>query len=116
MQFALLREAVSIVEQGIASPEDVDAVVKSSFGRRLAVAGPFEVFDLAGWDTIFAIAKQLFPVIESSGTAPALVGDMVARGDLGVKSGKGFYAWEDDSVAAFRQQVVQALATIDRLS
>jgi 3-hydroxybutyryl-CoA dehydrogenase len=48
MQFALLREAVSIVERGIASPEDVDAVVTNSFGRRLAVAGPLEVFDLAG--------------------------------------------------------------------
>ena len=49
MQFALLREAISVVEQGIASPQDVDEVVKTSFGRRLAVAGPFEVFDLAGW-------------------------------------------------------------------
>ena len=48
MQFALLREAISIVESGIASTEDVDLVVKSSCGRRLSVAGPFEGFDLAG--------------------------------------------------------------------
>ena len=115
MQFALLREAVSIVERGIASPEDVDAVVTNSFGRRLAVAGPLEVFDLAGWDTILAIIDQLFPDLESSDKTPALVREMVARGDLGVKSGKGFYAWTDDAVAAVRQRVGRALATIEQL-
>ena len=52
MQFALLREALSIVDKGIASAADVDTVVKTGFGRRLAVAGPLEVFDIAGWDTI----------------------------------------------------------------
>ena len=62
LQFALLREAISLVEKGIASPEDMDEVVKSGFGRRLAIAGPFQVFDLAGWDTISTIMKELFPV------------------------------------------------------
>ena len=116
MQFALLREALAIVAQGIASPEDVDAVVTSSFGRRLAVAGPLEVFDMAGWDTILHIIDQLFPVIESSGQAPALIENMVERGDLGVKSGKGFYTWDEDSTAALRQRVGRALATIDQIS
>ena len=81
MQFALLREAISIVQQGIATPQDVDEVVKTSFGRRLAVAGPFEVFDLAGWDTISHIIDQLFPVIESSPDSPALIEDKVNRGE-----------------------------------
>ena len=90
MQFALLREAISVVEQGIATPEDVDEVVKTSFGRRLAVAGPFEVFDLAGWDTISHIIDELFPVIESSPDSPALIEDKVKSGELGVKSGAGF--------------------------
>ena len=116
MQFALLREAVAIVEQGIASAEDVDKVVKSSFGRRLAVAGPFEVFDVAGWDTILAIAEQLFPDIESSSETPPLLADMVARGELGVKSGKGFYSWDEASVAALRQRIGQALASIEHMS
>ena len=53
MQFALLREALSIVSDGIATPEDIDKVVTNSFGRRLSVAGPLEVFDVAGWDTIY---------------------------------------------------------------
>ena len=116
MQFALLREAISIVQQGIATPQDVDEVVKTSFGRRLAVAGPFEVFDLAGWDTISHIIDQLFPVIESSPDSPALIDDKVKRGELGVKSGLGFYPWTDEDVTAFRGKIGRALAAIDRLS
>ena len=116
MQFALLREAISIVQQGIATPQDVDEVVKTSFGRRLAVAGPFEVFDLAGWDTISHIIDQLFPVIESSPDSPALIEDKVKRGELGVKSGAGFYPWTDEDVTAFRGKIGRALAAIDRLS
>ena len=116
MQFALLREAISIVQQGIATPQDVDEVVKTSFGRRLAVAGPFEVFDLAGWDTISHIIDQLFPVIESSPDSPALIEDKVKRGELGVKSGAGFYPWRDEDVTAFRGKIGRALAAIDRLS
>ena len=116
MQFALLREAISIVENGIASAEDVDLVVKNSFGRRLSVAGPFEVFDLAGWDTIAAIIDQLFPALESSPETPALVRDILARGELGVKSGRGFYPWSDEAVAGFRQRISQALASIEQAS
>ena len=112
MQFALLREAASIVEAGIATAEDVDAVVTNSFGRRLSVAGPFQVFDLAGWDTILAIIDQLFPDLESSGSSPEMIRKMVAGGDLGVKSGKGFYEWDDEGVAAVRQRVGKALAAI----
>ena len=116
LQFALLREALSIVAAGIASPEDVDTVVTSSFGRRLAVAGPLEVFDLAGWDTISHIIDQLFPAIESSGESPAIIAGMVERGDFGVKSGRGFYEWDEEAVEALRQRVGKTLAAIDRLS
>ena len=116
MQFALLREAVSIVEQGIASAEDVDTVVKTSFGRRLSVAGPLEVFDIAGWDTITAIVDQLFPEIERSPDTPAILRGMVDRGDLGLKSGRGFYPWTEESAASVRGRVAQALATLEGLS
>ena len=116
MQLALLREAIAIVEQGIATAEDVDLVVKSSFGRRLAVAGPFEVFDIAGWDTIRSIILQLFPAIDASTEVPRIVEEMVERGDLGLKSGKGFYPWTDEAAAELRQRVSRAVAAIEQLS
>lgn len=116
LQFALLREAIAVVEQGIASAEDVDAVVKNSFGRRLSVAGPFEVFDIAGWDTIRAIIDQLFPVMDTSVETPTLVKEMVDKGDLGLKTNRGFYPWTNESALALRLRIAEALATIERLS
>ena len=115
MQFALLREALSIVDRGIATAADVDTVVKSSFGRRLAVAGPLEVFDIAGWDTISHIIDELFPDLDTGTKNSATVTEMVEGGDLGVKSGRGFYEWNDAAVAKLRRRLTNALATIDQL-
>ena len=115
LQFALLREALAIVEAGVAAPEDVDAVVTSSFGRRLAVAGPLEVFDVAGWDTIAAIAEQLFPDLDNAENISETLGELVARGDHGVKSGQGFYPWTEASAARVRERIAVALAAIEQL-
>src|SRR5688572_29023508 len=84
LQMALLREAMAIVDAGIASPRDVDTIIRSSFGRRLAVAGVFEVFEAAGWDLTLAVAKQLFPAIDRSTEPPQSLRDKVARGELGL--------------------------------
>ena len=114
MQFALLREALSVVDKGIASAEDVDTVVKTGFGRRLAVAGPLEVFDIAGWDTISHIIDELYPDLDTSDENSPTITGMLERGDLGVKSGRGFYEWNDEAVEALRQRITHALAAIDR--
>ena len=114
MQFALLREALAIVDQGIATPEDVDDVVRTSFGRRLSVAGPLEVFDFAGWDTISHIIDELFPDLDTSRENFPVLKEMVARGDFGVKSGKGFYEWDEERIAALKRRLAHALSSIDR--
>ncbi|KJF96655.1 hypothetical protein UB34_16995 [Photobacterium leiognathi] len=59
LQFALLKEAISIVQEGISTPQDIDIVVKYGFGRRLSIMGPFEVFDYGGWDTIEAVYPNI---------------------------------------------------------
>ncbi len=114
MQFALLREALSVVDKGIASAEDVDTVVKTSFGRRLAVAGPLEVFDIAGWDTISHIIDELYPDLDTSRENSPTITGMLERGDLGVKSGRGFYEWNEEAVSDLRQRITHALSAIDR--
>lgn len=116
LQMALLREALAIVEAGIATPEDVDTIITSSFGRRLAVAGVFEVFEAAGWDLTLAVAEQLFPSIDRSTEPPQSLRDRVARGELGLKTGKGFYTWTPEDAAALRRRISEGLATIARLS
>lgn len=116
LQFALLRECLSLVEKGVATPQDIDAVVKNSFGRRLAVAGPFEVFDAAGWDTIFAILSELAPDLDASSAASTLAADNVRRGRLGLKSGSGFYDWTPESAQTLRERIAHALIEIEKWS
>ena len=109
LQAALIREAFAIVEQGIASAETVDLVVRYSFGRRLSVAGPFEVFELAGWDLVLAAFEELYKDLNSSSDINPLLRDMVESGKLGVKSQEGFYSWTDEKIQELRDRMNQAL-------
>lgn len=115
LQMALYREALAIVEAGIATPEDVDTIIHTGFGRRLSVAGVFQIFDAAGLDVTLAVADQLFPDIATTNTAPPLIRDKVAQGDLGIKSGRGFYDWPPEDAIALRSRIGNALAAIARL-
>jgi 3-hydroxybutyryl-CoA dehydrogenase len=116
LQAALLREAMSIVERGIATPRDVDIVIKNGFGRRLAAAGVFEVFEIAGWDLVCAILDYLLPDIESSSETSPLVKERVEQGELGTKTGTGFYRWTPESAEALKQTIAQALVEIAKWS
>ena len=116
LQFALLREALSIVAQGIATPQDVDIVVKTGFGRRYSAAGPFEIFDIAGWDLVLAVAQYLYPDLESSTEIPAILNEKVETGQLGLKTEKGFYDWTQESADALKRRIGQMLVKIAQLS
>ena len=109
LQAALIREAFAVVEQGIASAESVDLVVRNSFGRRLSVAGPFEVFELAGWDLVLDAFEELYKDLNSSSDINPLLREMVEAGKLGVKSGEGFYQWSEEKQQALRNRMNQAL-------
>lgn len=109
LQAALIREAFAIVEQGIASAETVDLVVRNSFGRRLSVAGPFEVFELAGWDLVLAAFEELYKDLNSASDINPLLRQMVESGKLGVKSKEGFYSWTDEKIQQLRERMNNAL-------
>ena len=113
LQFALLREALFLVEQGIVSPQDVDTIIKNSIGRRWAVAGVFGVFELAGWDLIAAIAQWLQPHLDASADVSPVLQAKVERGELGVKAGKGFYDWTPETAESLRQRIAHALVEIE---
>ena len=109
LQAAIIREAFSIVERGIASAEDVDLVVRNSFGRRLSVAGPFQVFELAGWDLVLAAFEELYKDLNSSSEINPLLREMVEGDKLGVKSGEGFYEWTPERIEEIRDKMNQVL-------
>ncbi|CAM4111790.1 3-hydroxyacyl-CoA dehydrogenase family protein [Bordetella tumulicola] len=102
IQHALAREAISLLEQGIASAEDIDEVVKWSLGIRLALSGPLEQRDMNGIDVHHAIATYLYADLENRTTPSALLSEKVATGQLGAKSGQGFYTWPPEH----REQVL----------
>ena len=93
LQLALLREAFHIVEEGIASPDDVDRAVQSGLGLRWAAIGPFRVVDLAGLGTFRAVAAHLFPELSTSTQPPAALVDKVDRGEVGAAAGQGFHPY-----------------------
>jgi 3-hydroxybutyryl-CoA dehydrogenase len=97
LQHALWREALAIVQHGIASPADVDEALKTSFGARTPVLGIFEHMDLVGLDLVEAIHSYLLADLDTlPGPNPEL-SERVKRGDLGVRSGLGFYDWTTKS-------------------
>jgi 3-hydroxybutyryl-CoA dehydrogenase len=110
LQMALLREAAAIVAAGIATAADVDAVVTAGFGRRLAVAGPFAVADLAGLDVTLRVMEELLPSLASEREPPPMLRDAVAAGRLGVKTVAGLYDWSPDAIRAARERVAAAIA------
>ena len=98
--YAMLREAMSLVERGIASPEDIDTVIKEALGTRLPVLGVLELADLSGVDLVLMISTRLFKDLDSSQEPSASLRNMVAKGQIGIKSGKGFYDWTPERIAA----------------
>ncbi|MEG0954521.1 MAG: 3-hydroxyacyl-CoA dehydrogenase family protein [Citrobacter sp.] len=103
LQFALLREALHIVKSGIASAEVVDQVMRASLGRRYAMVGPLEAADMTGLATVQDICRHLLPTLATGSDMMSLVADKVARGETGLRSGQGFYHW-DDSRKEYIQQ------------
>jgi len=109
LQHALWREAISLVEHGVCDAETVDAVIKASFGRRLAVLGPLENADLVGTDLTLAIHNTVLPAIESRPGSSPYLEKLVADGKLGFKTGEGFRKWSPEQQAALRTKVLQHL-------
>ena len=112
LQHALWREAISLVEKGIAAPEDIDRVVKYGFGLRHPFLGPLETADLAGLDLVYDIHQYLFSDLENRSTPSPLLKTLVDQKRTGVKTKKGFYHWTDESIQQIIQQRDQALLRI----
>lgn len=90
LQFALFKEAVLMVEEGLATAEQIDLVVSNAFGFRLALFGPFAIADMAGLDVYNASYDSLRAEYGERLAAPAALTELVAGGHLGMKSGGGF--------------------------
>jgi len=93
LQAAIQRESINLVEQEIATPEDVDNIVKNTFGRRLSVAGPFEIWEQIGWDLVEKILLEIFPDLSNQNSPSTLLEEKVIQKKLGFPTNEGFYKW-----------------------
>jgi len=91
IQLSINAMAYMILNEGIVQPEDIDKAVENSISLRLAVGGPFATMDLGGLDVMAASAQAM------GVDPPPALAERVERGDLGVKTGKGFYDYEGAS-------------------
>jgi 3-hydroxybutyryl-CoA dehydrogenase len=109
IQGALMREALWLIEQGVASAEDIDATVRLSFGFRYAAAGPIVQKEHSGWDTTCAVAKIIWPDLNNADGPPPILQKNVDEGRIGFKTGHGFFPWDDESMAKERARYERAL-------
>lgn len=104
LQYAMLREAIHIVEEGAATPEMVDETLKYSFAPRYTSIGIFEHFDNCGQDLTNDICTYLFPDLCDAKEAQPSLKSNIANGYLGVKSGHGMLDWSNVDLNEFRNQ------------
>lgn len=114
MQHALFREAISIVENGIATPEDVDKAIKNGFGMRLGVMAPMEVMDSGGLDLTYNIHEYLFPNIENTTEPSKLLVQKLNEGKLGFKTGEGFQKWTAEQIEASQKNLIEGLIKVEK--
>jgi len=110
LQHALWREAISIVERGIADAKTVDECIRYTLGLRLGVLAPLENSDMIGNDLTLSIHEYILKHIENATEPSPLLKEKVARGELGFKSGKGFYDWTPEETEASRRRLIAHLA------
>jgi len=103
LQHALWREAISIVQNGIADSASVDDVIKKGFGIRLPVLGPLENADMVGLDLTLAIHDYVLKYLDSSPTPSPVLREKVEKGELGFKTGQGFHKWSAEEADRSRK-------------
>lgn len=116
MQHALWREAIQLVERGIASAEDVDSVVRCSFGLRMAFLGPLATADLAGLDLTYEIHQDLLADLDSSPDPSPLLARKYKAGEVGAKAGKGFFEWSPEKLNKLLARRDEVLLKILRIT
>jgi 3-hydroxybutyryl-CoA dehydrogenase len=104
LQHALAREAFAMIDEGVASAEDVDAAVRFGFGFRYLAAGPVLQRDHAGLDVHCAAAATMYPSLSNMDVPAQALQQRVMAGRLGMKTGAGFYDWPQERMAAERSR------------
>lgn len=107
--YAILRECMALLEEGIVTPEGLDACVKWGIGYKLSVIGPTRLLDMAGLDIYQAVSSYLNKDLDVSTDTPQFIKDKIAAGQLGFKSNGGMYEYGEGDVDAKRKEIITGL-------
>jgi len=102
-----MNEAARMIEEGAATAEEIDKATRYGLGLRFAAIGVVEFIDFGGSDILHHASREMSQSISAERyTAPPIVGQMVAKGHLGVKTGSGFYDYSGKDLGAYRRDVL----------
>jgi len=110
--YAIIREALALVDEGIISQKDLDTCVKWGIGYKLAVVGPMRLLDMAGLDIYTSVAGYLNTDLSNSSEVPSVVTDLVASGKLGMKTAGGMFEYGEGDVQAIRGAIVKQFIAV----
>lgn len=109
IQHAMMREALYLINDGIVSPEGVDTAVRYGFGFRFIACGPIMQKEMSGWDTNYYVAGALYPHLYNNTEAAPVVKALIDKGHIGMKTKRGFWEWNDASIAKEKSRIENAL-------
>jgi 3-hydroxybutyryl-CoA dehydrogenase len=109
LQHSILHEAYHLLADGIATPEMIDKVAKLLLGPRMCITGLLEQKDIAGLEMHAQAQRSIVPSLSHTGVPSPLLQDMVARGDVGIRSGKGFYDWSGRETSNLQRRANERL-------
>lgn len=116
---AIIREAIDIVESGVASAEDVDTAISCGMAMRFPVWGPLKHLDAIGLDLGLSVQEAVLPDINGDKNPGSYLKELVKVGNLGVKTGQGFYNWSqrriETDIAKRDQFIIAAVKAVEAL-
>jgi 3-hydroxybutyryl-CoA dehydrogenase/5-formyl-3-hydroxy-2-methylpyridine 4-carboxylate dehydrogenase len=110
--YAIMRECLDLVEEGVIDPEDLDTCVSWGIGYKLAVVGPMALLDMAGLDIYQAVGSYLNKELSRREDVAPYIADRVAKGNLGIKSGSGVYDYSSEGIAKLRAERARKLVAV----
>ncbi len=112
LQYALMREAIALLNEGVASAEDIDTMIKAGIGFKFPVMGPLETIDMAGLDLYHRVSQYLYKNLDSASSPPPMIEEKVKNSELGLKTGKGFYDYSGVDVNDLMGQRISKLLVL----
>jgi 3-hydroxybutyryl-CoA dehydrogenase/5-formyl-3-hydroxy-2-methylpyridine 4-carboxylate dehydrogenase len=110
--YAVMRECLDLVEQGVIDPQDLDACVSWGIGYKLAVVGPMALLDMAGLDVYAAVAGYLNKELSARTDVAAYIGERTAQRKLGIKTGSGIYDYTPEKIAELQSARARKLVAV----